>query len=102
MRNNQKEDIMDTLREQISAFLSSRTTSSLCKLWCIANDHYMSNPYYINMMTAIENELQRRYPDTFNEWICCEDEDWERFCHPQDFFTISVAKEISKNPNLRI
>ena len=63
-------------------------------------DRIMVYPEAVITMMLIEDELQRRYPEQFQEWIGIAEDDYEAYTDPRRFFSISNSDEALIHPEL--
>ena len=84
---------MTALASQISAFLASASTSRLCEMWRVTHDRLLVEPNGVMLMVLVEEELERRFPQQFKDWVGIAEDDFAAYCDPRRFFTISNAAE---------
>lgn len=84
---------MTVLTSQISAFLASAYTSRLCEMWRVTHDRLLVEPDGVMLMIPVEEELERRFPQQFKEWVGIAEDDFAAYSDPRRFFPISNAAE---------
>lgn len=91
---------MINVEKQANEFVRTRATSTLCHWWKTLHDHLLERPQLQHEMVRIEDELERRFPEAFREWIGSAEDDYAAYCEPRRFFTIENAEEARLRPEI--
>ena len=91
---------MCSVEKQANEFVRTRATSTLCQLWKTFHDHLLERMEFHHEMLLIEDELERRFPEAFREWIGSAEDNYAACCEPRSFFTIENAEEARLRPEI--